>query len=470
MTINVFNTKTRRIEPLTSQIEGKIGLYVCGPTVYDFSHIGHARTYVAFDVIVRYLRYKGYNVRYVVNITNVEDKIINRARETGMEPVALASEFEKAFYDDMAKLGVAEADVYPRVSDHIDEIIKMVQTLVQKGFGYEVDGDVYFDVSKFKGYGSLSGQSLDNVKAGARVEVDERKRSPADFALWKKAKEDEIYWKSPWGEGRPGWHIECSAMANKHLGSQIDIHGGGQDLIFPHHENEITQSEAYSGKSPAVRCWLHSGLLTINGEKMSKSLGNFISIKDLLLKHEADVIRLFLISTHYRRPIDFTEADLESVKQRLARIRGTIMNLREQLDSSHEVEENISDEEFMKQIQAAKEKFINAMDDDFNTPRALAIFHSLIQIGNKALATNLKRLVLSKVLAMVTEMSQVFGILREDVKKTELPENAKRLLKEREEARNQNDWKKADELRTKLRSMGIILEDLPERTRWSYEK
>lgn len=468
MTIKVFNTLTRRIEPLTSQKEGEIGLYVCGPTVYDYSHIGHARTYIAFDVIVRYLRYKGYGVKYVVNITNVEDKIINRAKEVGMDPVALAKKFEESFFDDMEKLEVVKADVYPRVSDHIDDIIEMVRTLVEKGFGYEVDGDVYFDVSKFKDYGRLSRQSVDGIKAGARVEVDERKRSPADFALWKKAKKGEIYWESPWGKGRPGWHIECSAMANKHLGSQVDIHGGGQDLVFPHHENEVAQSEAYSDKKPAVKCWLHSGLLTINGEKMSKSLGNFVLIKDLLPRYEADVIRLFIISTHYRRPMDFSEADLESSKQRLARVRGTIENIRERLDAAETERKSVNDEELIKQIQMTKEKFIEAMDNDFNTPRALAAFYKLVQIGNKALATNASRSVLSSILDSMMEIAQIFGILRKERKKEELSGEAAKLLKEREAARSQKDWKKADELRARLRSMGIILEDLPEGTRWKY--
>jgi cysteinyl-tRNA synthetase len=469
MTLKAFNTMTKRIESLTPQSEGEIGLYVCGPTVYDHSHIGHARTYIAFDVIVRYLRHRGYTVKYIVNITNVEDKIINRAKEVGVDPVALASKFEEAFFEDMKKLNVVKADSYPRVSDHIPEIIKMVQVLVQKGFGYEVEGDVYFEVSKFKDYARLSRQSLDNIKAGARVEIDERKKSPADFALWKTAKEGEIYWESPWGKGRPGWHIECSAMANKHLGSQLDIHGGGQDLIFPHHDNEIAQSEAYSGKSPAVKCWLHSGLLTINSEKMSKSLGNFISIRDLLQRYESDVIRLFITSTHYRKPIDFNEADLQAAKQRLTRLRGTIRNLHERLDTprSKLEEKGVNDQAFFKQIQMANTKFISAMDYDFNTPRALAAFYKLIQIGNKALTTNASRSVLSQILISLMKMVQIFGISEE--KKKELPEDATKLLKERDEARRRKDWKRADELRTMLLNRGILLEDLPEGTRWRYK-
>ncbi|MFH0748436.1 MAG: cysteine--tRNA ligase [Candidatus Bathyarchaeota archaeon] len=471
MTLQVFNTLTRKIELLIPKNEGKIELYVCGPTVYDYSHIGHARTYIAFDVIVRYLRYRGFEVRYVVNITNVEDKIIKRAQEIGVDPIALADKFEGAFYQDMENLGVVPADLYPRVSDNIGEIIHMVQVLIQKEFGYVLEGDVYFDVSKFRDYGHLSRQSLDGIKAGARVEVDERKRSPADFALWKRAKEGEICWESPWGKGRPGWHIECSAMANKHLSSTFDLHGGGQDLIFPHHENEIAQSEAYTGEKPVVKYWLHSGLLTINGEKMSKSLGNFILIKDLLQKYDAEVIRLFILSTHYRRPIDFTDVHLERAKQHLMRIRGTIENIQDRLIlASATAKRTLHDAEVEKQIQDEKAKFLEVMDNDFNTPRALATFTMLIQIGNKALATTVHKSVLSHLLTSILELAQIFGILGQTKKKVDLSEEAKILMKEREAARNRRDWKKADELREKLRSIGLILEDLPEGTRWRAEE
>ncbi len=468
--LKVYNTLKRKVEPFKPRKGKDVSIYVCGPTVYDYSHIGHARTYVAFDVIVRYLRHRGYDVKYVVNITNVEDKIINRAREMGINPLELAEKFEKAFFNDMAGLGVIKADLYPRVSDHIPEIIEVIQTLIKKGFGYEVEGDVYFDVNKFKDYGKLSHQSLDSIKAGARVEVDERKRSPADFALWKKAKEGEIFWESPWGRGRPGWHIECSAMSNEYLGAQFEVHGGGRDLIFPHHENEIAQSEAYTGKRPVVKYWLHCGLLTINGEKMSKSLGNIVSIEGLLHRYKADVIRLYMISTHYRRPINFIETDLEGTKQRLARIQGTIENLREKIEASSAVKEKKTGGmvEFEKQAKAAKEKFLSAMDDDFNTPRALAAFYRTVQIGNKALVANARKMVLIEVLKLITAMTQVLGIFEKKSETEGLPEEAEKLLKEREVARSRKDWGKADELRKKLRERGIILEDLPEGTKWKY--
>ncbi len=464
--LRVYNTLTRKIEPFEPLADKKVGIYVCGPTVYDYSHIGHARTYIAFDVIVRYLKHTGYNVKYIVNITNVEDKIINRAREMGVNPVELAAKFEKAFFDDMANLGIAKADVYPRVSDHIPEIIEVVQTLIQKGFGYVVNSDVYFDVTKFERYGALSHQSLEKIEAGARVEVDERKRNPADFALWKSAKPGEISWESPWGRGRPGWHIECSTMANKYLGSQFDIHGGGRDLIFPHHENEIAQSESYTGESPVVKYWMHVGLLTINGEKMSKSLGNFVLIKDLLAKADAETVRLYIISAHYRRPVDFREANLETVKQRLIRTRDTVDRLHTRIESAKNDEAKEIDADLAKQALAAKENFINAMNSDFDTPRALAAFYKLIQIGNKALASNAGKPVLTQIHALIMDAAQIFGILEKKTEKTELPEGAAQLLEEREAARKTRDWKRADELREQLHARGVIVEDLPEGTRW----
>lgn len=471
MALAVYNTLTQKVEPFQPRVEKKVTIYVCGPTVYDYSHIGHARTYIAFDVIVRYLRYRGYQVEYVVNITNVEDKIINRAKETGMTPLALAEKFEAAFYSDMSGLGVLQADHYPKVSENIPAIIQVIQTLIEKGFGYVVDGDVYFEVSSFEDYGKLSRQILDSIKAGARIEVDERKRSPADFALWKKAKAGEICWESPWGPGRPGWHIECSAMANKYFGAQFDIHGGGQDLIFPHHENEIAQSEAYTGKKPAVRYWLHCGLLSIDGEKMSKSLGNIIPIERLLKVYDPDLIRLYMVSTHYRRPINFVEADLEGTRQTLARVRGTMENLREHTDAkATTAETKPSGKEFLEQIHDAKEQFLTAMDDDFNTPRALAAFYQAIQVGNKALTVNASPPVLAEILNVLTEMTHVFGILEKPRAKEALPDEAAALLKERDEARSRKEWGKADELRKKLRAMRIIVEDLPEGTRWRYEE
>lgn len=469
MAIRIYNTLTRRVESFQPLEKGKVSIYVCGPTVYDYSHIGHARAYIAFDVIVRYLRFRGFNVKYVLNITNVEDKIINRAREEHVDPVTLAHKFETIFFEDMTNLGVLDSDLYPRVSDHINDIIEMVQSLIRKNVGYEVEGNVYFDVVRFPDYGKLSQQSLNGIKSGARVDIDENKRNPADFVLWKKAKEDEISWDSPWGKGRPGWHIECSTMAYQYLGAQFDIHGGGRDLIFPHHENEIAQSEAYTDKKPVVKYWMHVGLLTINGQKMSKSLGNYISIGDLLKRYSADVLRLFVISTHYRRPINFTEKKLESTQQSLTRIRGTVNNLRERIDALSDIEGmNIQGDVIRQQIQTVMTEFMEMMDDDFNTPRALAVFHRLIQIGNKALVDNMNKSVLARIIKSIEDVTGLFGILGEAKTPKPLLREAEALIKEREEARSRKQWIKADELRERLRAMGILVEDFPDGTRWRY--
>ncbi len=471
MAVHVYNTMTGQIEPLTPMRGNRLGMYICGPTVYDYSHIGHARTYIAFDVILRYLRYRGYDVKCVINITNVDDKIINRARETGDDPLALADQFERVFHEDMEALNVLRVGAYPRVTDHIPEIIRIVQTLIEKGYAYRVDGDVYFDTTRVEDYGRLSHQSIEDIRAGARVEVDERKRNPADFALWKSAKEGEPSWESPWGRGRPGWHIECTAMSVKYLGEQFDIHGGARDLIFPHHENEIVQSEAYTGKRPFVRFWLHTGFLTINGEKMSKSLGNIIAIQDLLKRHEADAFRLFILSTHYRSPIDFTEETLEGSERSLRRINDMVDELRKRIEETEGIPEARGDEGILdKEVDDAKRRFIKAMDEDFNTPKALASFYDLIRIGNKALSQNAGHLTLTRILEAITELSQVLGILGKERKRRPLPKEVEELIAERDRARKEKDWKRADEIRNRLRDVGIILEDYPEGTRWRLER
>jgi cysteinyl-tRNA synthetase len=470
MTLKLYNTMSSKIELFKPRVKNKVTLYVCGPTVYDYSHIGHGKTYMAFDLITRYLEYKGYNVKYVVNITDIDDKIIKRANESGMDSIELAKKFEKLFLDDMHALGIKDADIYPKVSGHIPEIIAIIQTLINKGFAYVVDGDVYFTVSKVEDYGKLSNQTLDAIKSGARVVVDKRKKNPADFALWKNSKKGEPSWSSPWSKGRPGWHIECSAMSTKYLGQQIDIHGGGRDLIFPHHENELAQSEAYSGKKPFASYWLHTGFLTINGEKMSKSLGNFITIVDLLDKWDAEVFRLFILSTHYRKPVNFTQKTLEHQKQSLRRIYNTVDNLKLQIQNTQELETvDKLEEELQKQISHTKDAIINAMDDDFKTPKALSEFHNLVKIGNKAIAAKMSKSTLTKVLNTIMEISHIFGLLEKYRKVEALPEEIQMLLKEREMSRNQKNWKKADEIRLKLKSMGIIVEDKPEGTQWRYQ-
>lgn len=460
-----------KVEPFTTRVKNRVNIYVCGPTVYDYSHIGHAKTYMAFDLITRYLEYKGYEINYVVNITDIDDKIIKRAKESGMDSMELAKKFTKVFLDDMHALGIKDADVYPTVSGHIPEIIEIIQTLIRKEFAYVVEGDVYFAVSKVEDYGKLSNQTLDTIKSGARIDVDKRKKNPADFALWKTSKEGEPSWTSPWGKGRPGWHIECSAMSTKYLGQQIDIHGGGRDLIFPHHENELAQSEAYSGKKPFTSYWLHTGFLTINGEKMSKSLGNFITIQDLLDTIDAEVFRLFILSTHYRKPVNFTQKTLQHQKQSLRRIYNTINNLNLQIQNAQEFETLTRNEEMLlQQVSKIKAEIINAMDDDFNTPKALAEFHNLLKSGNKAIAIKMSKATLTEVLKTIMEITHLFGLFERKREIETLPEAIQSLITEREIARTKKDWKKADAIRLKLKALGIMLEDKSDGTQWRYQE
>lgn len=464
----VYDTMRRRKISFRPLVKGEVGIYVCGPTVYDDSHLGHARTYIAFDIIVRYLIYRGYRVNYVINITDIDDKIINRARELGIPAGDLAAKFERDFMEDMKTLGVKKANVYPKVSEHIPEIINIINALIEKGYAYTMDGDVYFDVTKKKDLGKLSHQTLDEIWAGARVEVDERKRNPADFALWKKAKEGEPFWESPFGRGRPGWHIECSAMSIKYLGKQFDIHGGARDLIFPHHENEIAQSEAYIGESPIVKYWLHTGFLTIKGEKMSKSLGNFITIRELLKKYEVDALRLFLASTYYRSPIDYSEDALQQSTQSLRRIRDTLDNLNHAIKIGDATARSDEEKSVEEDVLADKKRFLDSMDDDFNTTKALAAFFEFVKVGNVAVSKKVSQGLLRKIYDLIIELGGIFGLHLEKIEK--LPEEAEKLIAERDIARKVRDWKKADEIRERLKMMGIILKDYPTGTTWTFEK
>jgi len=474
--LKVYNTLSKKLEEFKPLEDKLVKIYVCGPTVYDYTHIGHARTYVSFDVIVRYLKYKGYRVKYVVNITDIDDKIIRRARELGISPQELARKFEKEFFEDMEALGLLKADYYPRVTEHIEDIIKVVKKLVEKGYAYVVDGNVYFDVTKFPGYGKLSGQTLDQIKAGARIEPDPNKKHPADFALWKKAKEGEPYWNSPWGPGRPGWHIECTVMSMKYLGEQIDIHGGGTDLIFPHHENEIAQSEAYSGKKPFVKYWLHTGYLMIKGEKMSKSLGNIIPVKDFLAKYEPDVLRLLILSAHYRSPIDFTWEKAEQAKSSLERIKRTIERLRRIMTYEKIHVENLSPEEkeVYEKVHELKRRFEEAMDEDFNTSKALAEIFDFISYINRKIDENKVPGPLARyVHDSLMELLSVFGLLQKfEVAEVsaEVRPFIELLVKVRDKARKRKDWETADYIRDELRKLGVVLEDTPKGTIWRLEK
>lgn len=457
--MQVYNTLTRQKEEFAPISGKKVGAYVCGPTVYDYSHLGHARCYVAFDVIIKYLRHKGYSVKYVQNLTDVDDKIIKRAKESGKAEKEISEKFAQEFFRDMEALGVARPDVSPKVTEHIPEIIETIKKIIANGYAYESGGDVYFDVQKVEDYGKLSNQSLENMLTGVRVDVRENKRYPLDFALWKKTTEG-ITWDSPWGKGRPGWHIECSTMSMKYLGEQLDIHGGGLDLIFPHHENEILQSEAATGKKFS-NYWMHNGFVTINKEKMSKSLGNFFTIRDILKKYSPETVRLFLLSTHYRSPIDFSDAQLEQAKKTLERLNESIGRLEEKIKTTPhgEVPEG---------IEQIRKKFHEAMDDDFNTAEALSAVFELERFGNSYLSGSPAHTGILEILKLFGEANKILGILSK-IEKKELTEEAKKLVAEREQARARKDFKSSDKIRDELKKMGILVEDTEEGQKVRFE-
>jgi len=467
----VYNTMTRRKEEFKPLREGEVRMYVCGPTVYDYTHLGHARTYIAFDVIRRYLEHIGYTVFMVMNFTDIDDKIIRRAKETGQEPKELAEKFLAHFLRDMNALKVKPADVYPRVTEHIDEIIEFIRRLQERGYAYEGSDGVYFDVSKFMDYGKLSGIDVDELRKGVRVEPGEGKDSPEDFALWKKAKPGEPKWESPWGEGRPGWHIECSAMSSKYLGERFDIHGGGSDLIFPHHENEIAQSEACFGHE-WVRYWLHTGFLMVGGEKMSKSLGNFVTIEELLSRYGAETIRLFIIQKHYRSPLEYTEDGMEHARNSLERLYNTMENIRVAMESA-EVKFRWGDAEFefYEELRRAREGFYAAMNDDFNTAEALKYVFLASNAANRYLTrtehpgTSL----LLKAVEFFRAVSDVFGVMEDYFveRSTGLEEELINLLiGVRNELRKEKRYDLADRIREELGSLGVQLEDTPKGTVW----
>ena len=464
MGIRIYNTLTRRKEEFRSLEPGRVGIYVCGPTVWDYMHIGNARPFVFFDVVRRYLKYRGYTVKYVQNFTDVDDKIIRRANELGIDPMAMAEDYIKAYFEDAGALGVTVADVHPRASQHMDEIIAFIQELIAKGYAYEVDGDVYFSTDRDREYGSLSGQSMDELEAGARVEVDERKRAPQDFALWKRQKPGEPAWPSPWGAGRPGWHIECSAMVRKHLGRTADIHGGGSDLVFPHHENEAAQSRA-ANDAPLANYWMHNAFLNIDGEKMSKSLGNFVVPREIMRTHRPEALRLFLLSAHYRSPLNFTEEQLKAAEAALERLYNALASLKQWLAVSPR--EAVDDDErvVLERLGAHRERFIEVMDDDFNTADAIAVLFELTRDVHARLGPNSSRDLLKTVIALFHELGDVLGLLRRDDEGS-LDEAVERLIAQRQEARRRRDWAEADRIRDELAQRGVILEDTPQGVRW----
>ena len=482
MSLRVYNTATRTKEDFIPLRNGEVGMYVCGVTVYDLCHIGHARSAIVFDVLVRYLRARGFHVTYVRNFTDVDDKIIDRARQLGKDSKALAEEYIQAFYDDMGKLGILNADKEPRATEHIQGMIDMIITLLDKGVAYAEGTDVFYSVEKFAGYGQLSGRRLEDMKAGSRIAVDEKKRHPMDFVLWKGAKPGEPQWPSPWGPGRPGWHMECSVMSGHFLGSSFDIHGGGEDLLFPHHENERAQSIAANGGQFA-RYWIHNGFVTVESEKMSKSLGNFLTIRDALQMVHPEVLRLFLLSKHYRSPLDFSKSAVLGLQAGLVRIYRTLQRL-DQLIGPDKDKGKVP----LPSSLSAPEKdsfldqFVQAMDDDLNTANAIALLFEKVKEMNKTMDSPLDdsskaRLSLDRRHLYVT--AAVLGFLHVEPEpffealaastQTADSEEIEKLIEERKSARRNRDWAKADAIRQSLKDMGIVLEDGPKGTTWRYD-
>ena len=470
MTLVVYNTLGREKQEFKPAEGNNVRMYVCGPTVYDYCHIGHARSYVAFDVIRRWLERKGFNVIYVQNFTDIDDKIINRANEKGEDPVKLAKKFIDAYVEDMSALGVRDADVHPRVSAHIQDIIETVKGLIDKGFAYEAGGDVYFSVESFSNYGKLSNISLDDM----RNEQSALKQHSRDFALWKASKPGEPKWESPWSEGRPGWHIECSVMSSKYLGPSFDIHGGGADLVFPHHENEIAQAEAASGKPPFARYWLHNGFITIDKEKMSKSLDNFFTIREVLEKFEPEAVRFFLVLTQYRSPIDFSDKGIEEASRGLERLRNTVRKLQALIrDATDTGALSTAEEGMLKAAVKAEEDFAYAMDSAFNTAGAVAALFELASATNAFLQKNDEpnRLVLKRLMGTFLDLGDVLNIFWEFREGSSGDDEVtdglvKLLIEQRKNARTNKDWAAADAIRDKLAEMGIALEDNAGGTVW----
>ena len=474
LALKVYNTLTRKKEEFKPLVPGQISMYVCGPTVYNYIHIGNARSSIAFDTIRRYFEYKGYKVKYVSNFTDVDDKMINEARAEGTTVPKLAEKFINAFLEDTTALNIEPATLHPRATHEIKDIINFVKTLIDKGYAYEVDGDVYYRARKFKHYGELSDQNIEQLEEGASEHINDeeqnRKEDPIDFALWKAQKEpDEIAWDSPWGKGRPGWHIECSVMSTKYLGDTIDIHGGGQDLEFPHHENEIAQSEAKTGKK-FVSYWLHNGFVTVgkDQEKMSKSLHNFVTVHDILKEVDPQVLRFFMASVQYRRQINYSEENLKQAATILDRFKNTLTNINYRLDDDT-VSEN--DPNLAKAIEETEQKFVTAMDDDFNVQNALTAIYDLLPVVNaNANSEKADKKTLELFEKKLAAWLLVFGVDTEKLCAQSAGSNddeIEELVKQRDEARANKDWVTSDKLRDQLKEMGITIQDTPQGTRWT---
>lgn len=464
--MKIFNTMTRKKEEFVPLDKNEVKIYACGPTVYNYIHIGNARPLCVFDVLRRYLEYRGYNVRFVQNFTDVDDKIIKRANEEGLTFEEVSKKYIKEFWTDAHGLNFKDATVHPKATENIDEIINIIKTLEEKGYAYAVDGDVYYRTLKFKDYGKLSHQPIEDLQSGARIAIGEKKENPLDFALWKAAKEGEPYWDSPWGKGRPGWHIECSAMNKRYLGDSIDIHCGGKDLVFPHHENEIAQSEA-ANDAPFAKYWMHNGYINVDNVKMSKSLGNFKTVREIANVYGYEVIRYFLISSHYRSPINYSIDIIEQCQSALDRL----YTCRESLDFAiKNAKSDIDDDDkILKLIASAKDEFIKAMDDDLNTADGIAAVFNLVstintEIINKEVSLN----VCKKAAEMFDELTGVLGLLY-NRKSNDIDDDIEKLIEQRQTARANKDWATADKIRDELKAKGIILKDTPQGVTWTKE-
>ncbi|MGI5858981.1 MAG: cysteine--tRNA ligase [Tepidanaerobacteraceae bacterium] len=463
--MKIYNTLTRKKEEFVPIKDNKVSIYTCGPTVYDFFHVGNARVFMTFDMVRNYLEFRGYDVTFVQNFTDIDDKMINRANEEDTTVKELGERFIQEYFKDADALGITRADVHPRATEHIGEIIDLIEILVEKGYAYEINGDVYYETRKFKDYGKLSHQNIDELEAGARIEPGEKKKDPMDFALWKAQKPGEPAWDSPWGKGRPGWHIECSIMAMKYLGETIDIHGGGPDLIFPHHENEIAQSEAATGK-PFARFFMHVGYLNINNQKMSKSLGNFFTVRDILKTYDPEVLRFFMLSSHYRSPINFSQDLMGQAKSSLERLYNALYSM-EHLEKAA-VDKNLTenDREYLGNLRTNKHKFIKAMDEDFNTADAIASLFDIVREYNMNIDEKSSRKLIVETKEMLLTLGSVLGLFRKFTEKTLLDEEIEHKIRERQQARKDKDYLLADKIRDELKSQGIILEDTPAGVRW----
>ena len=463
--MKIFNTMTRSKEEFKPLEEGKVKMYVCGPTVYNYIHVGNARPFIIFDTLRRYLEYRGYDVTFVQNFTDVDDKIIKRGHEEGIAPEEIAQKYIKEYFVDADGLGIKRASVHPQVTENIEQIIEFVKELEDKGYAYAVNGDVYFDTQKFEGYGKLSGIKQEELEAGSRIEVNDQKKHPMDFVLWKAKKEGEPGWTSPWGEGRPGWHIECSVMSRRYLGDTIDIHAGGQDLKFPHHENEIAQSVARSGKTFS-NYWMHNEYININNEKMSKSKGNFFTVRDISKLYDLEVVRLFMLSTHYRNPINFSDEILNQSKAGLERLYNAKERVEFIISKLNDNAENADELKLEEELNSFRQRFIEAMDDDLNTADALSIIFELARFMNSNVNENATKEFANKVLGEFNELTGVLNIVNKKHEEDMLDEEIEALIQKRTDAKKNKDFKLADEIRNELLEKGIVLEDTRQGVKW----